>query len=574
MTEPGWHRYAAGAPVFLGPAGAADPGTRSAGQLAAYAQAIAARLSAGVPVVVACADLYAFAAALLGAWSRGCTVHLPPNVRPEAVVELQRDVGASTILHDRPGAVGLDVRALEPATDPSSLAELPWPGSADAAVVVYTSGSQGRPTAHRKTPAQLLGEARSNAAAFALAGATFLSSVPAHHIYGLLFGVLSPLLSGGRIVRAAPLFPDEVVRLVAGTGATVWIAVPPHLRAFAETDPGRLRPLRRVFSSGAPLPAEVAAGLSDAQVLVTQVFGSTETGGIAFRDGRAAAWQPLPGVAIAVDGEGLLRVDSPWVVAEKDRAGRVPVTTQDRVRLVEGGFVHEGRADSVVKVGGRRVDLGDIEHRLRQIPGVRQARVIAQLGAGAHGTEILAVAETSEAALTPAALRAQLGRWLDPVSLPRRIRTVEQLPVGAAGKTSHAALLALFVPETDWAIVTHALHATSATGDTGADPVWSFTPGAQLGYFKGHFEDHPVLPAVVQLQRLALALARGHWQDLGALTGLSRVKFRKLVAPGEEVLVALARPKPELVKFVMTSAGAPVSSGNMTFATPSPGGTP
>jgi acyl-coenzyme A synthetase/AMP-(fatty) acid ligase len=556
MTSFGWHAYAADAVIFVDPTGAAAL-TRTAAQLGGYARAIALHLEAGTPVVIACGDRYAFAAALLAAWSKNCAVHLPPNVRPETVTGLRADTGASAILHDRADAPeGLDVRGFEPAAGEAGTAHLPLPSDSEAAVVVYTSGSQGRPTPHRKTPAQLLGEAASNAEAFALGGATILASVPCHHIYGLLFGLLSPLLAGGRIVRATPLFPDEVTRIVEATAAAVWVAVPPHLQAFADTTPAPLARLRRVFSSGAPLPAAVAATLTDAGVAVTQVFGSTETGGIAARDGTAVTWQPLPGVTIGADEGGLLRVDSPWVVDPALRATRAPVTTADRVRLVEGGFVHEGRADGVVKVGGRRVDLGEIEARLAGIAGVRQARVIAQPGAGAHGTEILAVVQSADATLTPAVLRAELARWLDPLALPRRIRVVDQLPLGPAGKVAREALLALFDAAAEWTIAPRPV----------SDGVWSFTPSAQLGYFRGHFEQHPVLPAVVQLQRLALALARGRWPELGALTGLSRVKFRKLVAPGEEVLVALERPRGDLVKFVMTAQGQPVSSGNMTFA--------
>lgn len=169
--------------------------------------------------------------------------------------------------------------------------------------------------------------------------------------------------------------------------------------------------------------------------------------------------------------------------------------------------------------------------------------------------------ETSDRGLTAAALRGLLAPVLDPVSLPRRIRTVEQLPLGPAGKVARTALLALFQaepapgPASDWSIVTRPL----------GDDQWSFTAPANLGYFRGHFPAHPVLPAVVQLQRLALALARRRWDDLGPLTGLTRVKFRRLVAPGEELIVALERPRPGQVKFAMTVAGAPASSGSLNF---------
>jgi AMP-binding enzyme/AMP-binding enzyme C-terminal domain len=536
-----FHAYPNEAIVFTGSAG-----DRSAGALGAFAATIAARLPVGRPVVIACADRYAFTASLLAAWSRRLPIHLPPNVQPETVTRLESELGA-TILHDRPEATGLDVRPLEPT---GAGRPLPPPPSDEAPVVVYTSGSQGRPIGHAKAPSQLLREAETLVRGFGLAGTTFVSSVPAHHIYGLLFGVLAPLFAGGRIGRATPLFPDDVVKTLRASGAKVWVTVPPHLKAFADGDPKPLAALTRVFSSGAPVPEVVARRLCDAGVNVTQVFGSTETGGIAFREGTASTWQPLWGVTIDVSSDGLLRVDSPWLAPNEAR----PVTTQDRVRRDGGGFVHEGRADSVVKVGGRRVDLGDIEARLRAIAGVREARVLAEPHPGAHGVEILAVVETADPGLTPAKLRAELGRGLDAVSMPRRIRCVDKLPLGAAGKVSRAALLALF--SLDWTIAPRPI----------GEGRWSFTPTARLGYFKGHFPQHPVLPAVVQLQRLALALARAQWADLGPLIRLSRVKFRKLVGPGEELTIALERPRADLVKFTMTAAeDQPVSSGNLVF---------
>ena len=542
--------YPIGTTLLVGGGRAADPPGRTAGHLGAYAAALAAQLPAQTPVVLACQDRYAFAAALLGAWSRGCDVHLPPNVQPETVLGLQRATGASTILHDQAGCAGLDLTSLEPTRDfiPRPLPALPG-AAAPAGVVVYTSGTQGRPTPHRKTRQQLLSEAAALAACFDLAGRTFLSSVPCHHIYGLLFGLLAPLCAGGRIVRGTPLFPEQVAKLIENTRADVWVTVPPHLIAFCETDPSPLARLHRLFSSGSPLPAAVAARFLASAVSTTQVFGSTETGGIAFRQGTEIAWRPLPGVEVGVSPDGRLLVDSPWLAPDQAR----PMATQDRARREGIGFVHEGRADAVVKVGGRRVDLSELEFRLGQVPGVRQARAIDLPGAGAHGVEILAVVESSDPTLDAARLRAELGRSLDAVSLPRRIRVVEKLPTGPTGKVSRESLLALF--ELDWTIAPQPL----------GDATWSFRPSARLGYFKGHFRSHPVLPAVVQLQRLALALARRRWSDLGPLAGLNRVKFRRPIVPEDEVIITLERPRPAQVRFVFRVGDQDVSSGSMSF---------
>jgi acyl-CoA synthetase (AMP-forming)/AMP-acid ligase II len=540
-------------PLFFG-----GQGDRSAGELAALVAALSPLLAAGTPVVIACEDRFAFTAALLAAWARGCPVHLPANVRPETVRGVEALAAASVILHDQPGSSGLDVRSFERGA-PSPKASWPVPAleATALAAVVYTSGSQGAPVAHGKTLGQLLGEAETLAACFELQGRTVLSSVPCHHIYGLLFGVLVPLVAGGRLTRATPLYPAEVLAVARATGATVWVTVPPHLRSFAETDAGPLRAFARVFSSGGPVPAATLAALNAAEVPVVQVFGSTETGGIAYRAGRELAWRPLPGVQVGVDGD-LLTVDSPWLPP----AGPRPFRSQDRVQLLgamPGGpavsFQHLGRADTVVKVGGRRVDLGDLEARLREIPGVSQARVVATDSAGAHGVELLAALESAEPGLSAATVRAHLLRSLDAVSLPRRIRIVRALPTGATGKVTRQAILALFAARPAFAIEPRPMD----------DGRFVFTPTSALGFFEGHFPGQPVLPAIVQLQRLALRLARERWTDLGALRGLSRVKFKKPIVPGDEIVIALERPKPEVVKFEMTVGPHSVSAGNLLF---------
>jgi acyl-CoA synthetase (AMP-forming)/AMP-acid ligase II len=565
MKTLGFAARALGEALFLGGGGA-----RTAGQLGGLVAALAPRLALHAPVVLACEDRFAFTAALLAAWSRGCPVHLPANVRPETVAGVAVLARASVILHDQPGATGLDVRAID-----GDVKDAPWPALAlsanELAAVVYTSGSQGAPVAHGKTLGQLLGEAETLAACFALAGRTVLSSAPCHHIYGLLFGVLVPLIAGGRLSRATPLYPAEVVAAARELGAEVWVTVPPHLRAFADTDVAPLRTFARVFSSGGPVPPAVLAALVAGGVPLVQVFGSTETGGIGHRAGDEAAWRPLPGVRVGVAGENadLLTVESPWLPP----AGPRPLVTQDRVRLAPLGdgavsFVHVGRADTVVKVGGRRVDLGDLEARLRQIPGVDNARVVAVDTASAHGVELWAALESADSSLTPADVRRQLSRSLDAVSLPRRMRVVRALPtaVGSAGKVTREALLALFATPGS-APEKPSPSPMTFTIDPRPLPDGSFvyTPPATLGFFAGHFPGQPVLPAIVQLQRLALRLARRRWSDLGSLRGLSRVKFKKPIAPGDEIVVVLDRARPDLVKFELRVSGEPVSSGNLLF---------
>ena len=102
--------------------------------------------------------------------------------------------------------------------------------------------------------------------------------------------------------------------------------------------------------------------------------------------------------------------------------------TADRISRAKAGFALLGRADGIVKVGGRRVDLAEVEERVCSLPGVRDAWVWSRRGVGGRGAEIVAlVAGSAE----PAAIRRALRRTLPPAALPRRIRRLLD-PLAAA----------------------------------------------------------------------------------------------------------------------------------------------
>ncbi|MGF1469673.1 MAG: class I adenylate-forming enzyme family protein [Sandaracinaceae bacterium] len=425
-----------------------DRGEVTAGELRADVGALASALAPGAgdaEVVVVCQDRYRFAVALFAAWRRGLRVALTPSAEAEAIREVRQRPGVLTVLHDVDGTErGLDVRAAlaagRGAAGPAPL--VPPPG---VAVTLFTSGSTGAPAACPKTGDQLLGEAQLLVDHFGLArGGRVLPLVPPHHIYGLLFGVLRPLLAGAAFHRRTPLAPDRIARAMGSAGGTelTLVAVPVHLRALAGAPPEAFGAgVDRVFSSAAPLPPHVASAVRERLGwTVTEVFGSTETGGIAWRDsGGRGPWRPLPGIAVRADEDGALLLDSPFLPPEAPR----PYRSADRIQLGEGGtFVHLGRSDGVVKVGGFRVALAEVEERLGSVPGVEDVAALAVEVEGARGQEIWVVAVAP--ALRPADLRASLKGVLPAVARPRRIRLVPALPRGPRGKARREDLMALF----------------------------------------------------------------------------------------------------------------------------------
>jgi len=114
--------------------------------------------------------------------------------------------------------------------------------------------------------------------------------------------------------------------------------------------------------------------------------------------------------------------------------------TGDRVALQDGQLVHLGRIDHQVKIRGYRIELGEIEAMLRELPGVRDAIVLAVQGR--DGQNDLEAAVSGPQARDTERMFAALSASLPAYMVPRRITVVDELPLNAHGKTDRRALAA------------------------------------------------------------------------------------------------------------------------------------
>lgn len=363
-----------------------------------------------------------FAVSLLAALSCGHTPVIPANFQPGTLAEMEK-----CLANDKTPAF--------------------------SGVELYTSGSSGEPKRIAKRLDQLEAECRALESLWGsrINGAAVAATAPHHHIYGLLFRLLWPLLAGRPFDTVTCAEPTTLAERLTLLGDCILVASPAQLARLPElTDLERLKPRPRyVFSSGGPLSASVATTFHQAWgAAPTEVFGSTETGGIAWRrqeDGNDI-WTPLPGVSIVVGDDNALTVSSLFL------PDRSPWRMDDAAHLLpDGRFRLAGRLDRTVKIEEKRLALPEMEARLIAHPLVKTA-VVAPV-AGTRRTIVGALivpSEAGKAALAtnrravPVTLRQYLAAWYDPVLLPRRWRFADTLPYDERGKLPQATLAALF----------------------------------------------------------------------------------------------------------------------------------
>jgi acyl-coenzyme A synthetase/AMP-(fatty) acid ligase len=397
-------------------------------------------------VCLAAEDRAVIAAAILASLAGGPILLLPYAFSGPALAGMRAATGFTTAISDisRDFPAGIEVVCPTPQDSGTLLHRHPVDPEAEL-LRLYTGGSTGEPQIWPKTGINILGESLFLAEHFAVTGRDcIVATISPYHVYGLLYSVTLPLVSQATVVPGIPLFPEEISRAVAEYGATMLISVPAHYRALRDR-PGLDRSLRLALSSAGMLEVEDNREFCRRNPAgIVEVYGSTETGGIALRNRSRGEGHFTPYLTVSwqIDDERL-RIDSPYLSPNLPRQVGGWFLTGDRVEACgSDGFFLRGRYDSITKVAGKRVDLEEIAALIRQQSGVSDCLVLALAEGGGREHRIVAAVEGET--VDPENLRRVLAARLEPYALPRAIRTIRRLPIKENGKYDRSAILALF----------------------------------------------------------------------------------------------------------------------------------
>lgn len=395
-------------------------------------------------VCLCTADRALVAAAILASLDGKTQLLLPHAFSTAALKALHEQSGYTAAIADDAGALPRGVTDITPAVVPVAplLPVIDIAVDADWAWL-FTGGSTGSPRIWPKSPLGLLGEALFQAHHHGIGPAdTILATVFPLHIFGLIFSVLIPLVASAAVVPGTPVFPAEITKKIDRYGATVLISVPAHYRTLGNRPPFG-GALRKAFSSACPLrPKDGAAFVQRTGVPVVEIYGSTETGGIATicRANGETDYAPFPVIDWRID-DGRLSVRSEFLSAALPTDEQGFFQTADRVSHGgDGHFILGGRIDGVVKVGGKRVDLHVTHEALMAVSGVANAFVLTVPAGDGRETAIVAVVQTD---LKRETIMGRLAPVLEPHEIPRRLYVVDHLPLTDVGKVDRAAVMRL-----------------------------------------------------------------------------------------------------------------------------------
>jgi malonyl-CoA/methylmalonyl-CoA synthetase len=429
---------------------------RTAGAAGRYA---AAGLAPGERVLMSAAPSVDLIVAYVAALRYGLTVvPVNPAYTGTEVAAIVAEAQPALAVADHagfPGRVtGPDLADLPPPTD----APLDTARVDDVALVVYTSGTTGRPKGAPLTHRNLLASAHAVRIAWRWTPEDRLAlCLPLFHVHGLGVGLHGTFTAGASAIVAPRFDPAGIAEAVRDDGATLFFGVPTMYHRFVGSPYlADLRGLRLAVSGSAPLPADVhAAVAAGSGQRVLERYGMTETVMLVSNpyDGErrpGTVGFPLPGVSLRLapreGGVSEIEVTGPNVISGyRDRPDATAAAftpdgwfrTGDLGVLDDDGYLRiSGRAKELIITGGYNVYPREVEETLRGHPAVADAAVVGT-PSDEWGEVVVAFVVPGDAVDT-VALEQHLMAWcterLAPYKRPRIWRWTESLPRNAMGK--------------------------------------------------------------------------------------------------------------------------------------------
>jgi cyclohexanecarboxylate-CoA ligase len=312
----------------------------------------------------------------------------------QALADAGSDAAVATI-RPAPGAGGLI------GNGPLAQSELPALSSLsadDVSVLMFTSGTTGRPKGVLHSDRTLLYESWSIADRFALDRPNVFMPSPLTHITGLLYGVLLPILTRGRVVLQDRWNPSAAVDLIEREGCTFCVGATPFLAGLVDEYRQRDQSstLRSFVCGGADVPPAVIRDAQDVMATVAvRAYGLTEfptitcgspsdSMGLRSGDDGALTGSSQARLVDAEGGVGDLEARGPEMFlgyldgSDNEQAftpdgwfrtGDLAVIEGDRIRIV-------GRRKDIIVRGGENLSPLEVENLLRELPGVADIAVV------------------------------------------------------------------------------------------------------------------------------------------------------------------------------------------------------
>lgn len=385
--------------------------------------------------------------------------------------------------------------------------------------VFHTSGSTGEPKTIIKSKDCMLAESRDLAKFFKFSPDTiFVSTVSDEFMYGTTFTVMLPKALNCKVDGERVVYPEDI----KDYEKFVFVSTPSFLEKLAKYNYTFKHKPEMIISAGAKLDDKIFGYLEKISKGVTEIYGSTEAGVVAYRQKHNAKLQFFENVKYINN-----TISSPYFDESE-------LELNDELEFFEDGFIVKGRNDRIVKIQEKRISLDEIERDLNKSNLVKKSyclklgdKLCSAIILNNEGEKLLenfGKLELIKAIKKSAPLN---------IITPKKWRFLTNLPTNERGKIDGARVKEWFNTN-----VTYPNIVKLENDGQNAEITLIFPKNSN--FFKGHFPDFPILPGVVQLF-FAKEFARDIFNLYFVPQKVKKVKFSSIIKPEMKVKLVLTR---------------------------------
>src|SRR3954469_16657510 len=410
--------------------------------------------------------------------SGAAVVPMNPLLKAREIEYYLRDSGARVVVAGEQSAepaaeaaraVGVDAVTVGPAAPEELMApeRLMTPADRaddDTAVILYTSGTTGKPKGAELTHSNLLKNAEvSITLADTSPGDILLGALPLFHSFGQTCGLNAAMLAGATLSMIPRFDPDKALAIIERDKVTIFQGVPTMFTGMLHSDSkddADVSCLRVSMSGGSAMPVEVMRGFEEQfGCKVLEGYGLSETSPVASFNHADSERKPGT-IGTPIDGVEMKVVDEDGKEVDQGEVGEIVIKGHNVMKgywnrpdateeAIKDGWFHTGdmgkidedgyfsivdRKKELIIRGGYNVYPREIEEVLYEHPAVQEAAVVAvedeKMGEEVGAAVVLKKSEDVDADELKAFCKERLAGY----KYPRRIWFVDELPKGPTGK--------------------------------------------------------------------------------------------------------------------------------------------
>ena len=309
----------------------------------------------------------------------------------------------------------------------------------DFSFVYFTSGTTGSPVGALKTKENIENEIKVLTSLFAKYNLKrVIVTVPFIHFYGSLMGLIFPYLNNVDIILKEHFLPNDLIDLIDDNSLIV--TTPLYIKSLNRITQTKDLSSSVFLSSTAPLFKDTAIEFNKKfNCDIVQLFGSTETGGIAYKNNDDELWTSLDSVQTSTNKDNELIIQSPFVSSvlyeNEFKYTHNKIQTFDYVELNNNNkFKLIGRSSQILKVAGKRYSTIQIENILENTQGITKALVtIKTKKEELRGESLLITIQSNEVFLVKD-IKKIIQNELSNIKFSIKLNIVEEIKTTAIGK--------------------------------------------------------------------------------------------------------------------------------------------